>query len=180
MKHAMQDLAADYALGALDAPESEEFRQHLEGCPNCREELSSFEETVGALGLAPPATEPPARVRERLVESLSGYRSIRAADGEWNEMMPGVMLKRLHIDHETGVATSLVRMSPGTALPRHRHENVERFLILEGECQIGDEMLGPGDFHVAERGSVHNSTSTTGGTLLLLVAGENYNFGESG
>jgi putative transcriptional regulator len=117
-------------------------------------------------------------VREALVGRLGGYKSIRSADGEWNEMMPGVMLKRLHIDHETGVATSLVRMSPGTALPRHRHESVERFLVLEGECRIGDEMLGPGDFHVAERGSVHNSTSTIGGTLLLLVAGENYNFGE--
>jgi quercetin dioxygenase-like cupin family protein len=70
--------------------------------------------------------------------------------------------------------TSLVRMLPGTRLPMHRHKGVEQFFVLEGDCHVHDEVLGPGDYHRAEAGSIHESTYTESGTLFLLIAPPDY------
>jgi len=177
--HEMKELAAAYALGALDPGEAHEFEQHLEtGCIVCREEISEFDSTIVALGLIAEPVEPPERIRRELEDCIRRdcFRSIRKGEGQWQQMMPGVMIKQLHSDPSTGVTTSLVRMAPGTALPRHSHEGTEQVLVLEGDCRINAEELGPGDFHYAEPGSIHDTTYTRNGTLLLLIAGANYQF----
>jgi anti-sigma factor ChrR (cupin superfamily) len=78
------------------------------------------------------------------------------------------------MDNSSGLATSLVRMRAGTSLPRHRHRGVEQFFVIEGDCRVHGEKLGPGDYHRAETGSVHESTYTLDGTLFLLVAPDSY------
>jgi len=75
--------------------------------------------------------------------------------------------------------TSLVRMAPGTGLPRHQHLGVEQFLIIEGDCIVHGERLGPGDYHRALSGSVHETTTTENGTTFLLVAPKEYRILES-
>src|SRR4030095_8495110 len=72
----------------------------------------------------------------------------------------------------TGIATSLVRMSPGTALPVHQHIGVEHVYVIEGDCTVAGQRLTSGDYQRAETGSIHETTSTVGGTLLLLIAPE--------
>lgn len=59
-----EELASLYALGALSQHEARAFESHLrDGCAVCEQELASFDEVVGALSLAVPPAEPPARVR---------------------------------------------------------------------------------------------------------------------
>jgi anti-sigma factor ChrR (cupin superfamily) len=184
--------AALYALGALTQVEAQAFEDHLaEGCEVCQAEVDGFEEVVGSLG-AGEAQEVPPQVRDRLVARISeghslegrssdvaGFApqilSVRAAEGRWREMQPGIHWKRLYVDKASGVVTSLVKMMPGTALPRHRHDGVEQFFVLEGDCNVDGHELGPGDFHCAEAGSVHDKTYTMGGTLFLLLAPRDYN-----
>ena len=72
------------------------------------------------------------------------------------------------------IATSLVRMLPGTALPVHQHIGVEQFFVIEGDCHVAGQKLTPGDYHRAEAGSIHESTYTVDGTLFLLIAPERY------
>jgi anti-sigma factor ChrR (cupin superfamily) len=188
--HEASDVAVLYALGALSQHEARSFENHLaEGCEPCRAELESFELTVGALGYTAPDETPPERVRAALLTKLAGTEppvvssetkgqnrlvSILASEGKWRELLEGVFLKKLHVDPTTGIATSLVRMSPGTALPVHQHIGVEQFYVIEGDCNVAGQRLTSGDYHRAETGSIHETTSTVGGTLLLLIAPERY------
>lgn len=190
--HQMTDFAALYALGALSQHEARSFEEHLaEGCGTCGAEFELFEGTVNALAFSAPEAEPPARVRAellaRLNESVSDhveesarkdesnqFGSIFASEGEWQEVQEGVLLKKLYSDRLTGIATSLVRMLPGTSLPVHRHVGVEQFLVIEGDCNVAGQKLGPGDYHRAEAGSIHETTYTVDGTLFLLIAPERY------
>lgn len=176
----IRDRAALYALGALPPDEEQDFEAHLsEGCQVCRKEVQAFVMVSGNLGFAADNAEPPPEMHDRLlariaVERNSQINSVRADQGEWEQMLEGVMVKTLHQDETTGLRTSLVRMSPGARLPAHRHIGVEQFYILEGDCHVQGELLGPGDFHIAESNTVHDSTSTVNGTLFLLIGPKGY------
>jgi quercetin dioxygenase-like cupin family protein len=187
LAHQMTDFAAAYALGALTQHETRAFEEHLaEGCETCNAEVESFEQTANALGFAASGAEPPQNLRGELLMRLNGlggsaaakrsedFISIRASEGEWREVQAGVMLKQLHVDHASGIATSLVRMLPGTSLPPHEHSRPEQFYVIEGDCNVRGQRLGPGDYHRAAAGSIHDSTYTVDGTLFLLVAPERY------
>lgn len=190
--HEMTDVAALYALGALSQHEARSFEDHLEeGCDICEAELRSFEQTVRAVAFSVAEAEPPARVRAALLAQVGEFStqqfvgtasaanpgqfmSILAAEGKWRELGDGVMLKKLHVDKATGIATSLVRMPPGASLPVHQHLGVEQFFVIEGDCNVAGQRLTSGDYHRAEAGSIHESTYTVDGTLFLLIAPERY------
>lgn len=191
-EHQMTELAAPHALGALSQHEARAFSEHLaEGCVACEAEFESFERTVDGLALGSFEVEPPDEVRVRLVARINEldsdatgvadskvaseqFVSIHAAQGEWQEVQAGVMLKTLYIDQANGIATSLVRMMAGTALPAHHHLGVEQFYVIEGDCNVDGRRLGPGDYHRAAAGSIHDMTCTVDGTMFLLIAPEHY------
>lgn len=144
-----------------------------------------------AVAFSVAEAEPPARVRAKLLAKVSEsasertgepartdgpgqFVSILASEGRWLEMREGVLLKKLHVDQASGIATSLVRMLPGTALPVHQHIGVEQFFVIEGDCNVAGQRLTSGDYHRAEVGSIHESTYTVDGTLFLLIAPERY------
>lgn len=191
--HDMTDVAVLYSLGALSQHEARSYEEHLTGgCDACKAELESFDLIVRALAFSTAEEQPPATARagllarvgtsvsEHAVESArtggdpGQFVSILAAEGGWREMREGVLLKKLHVDEATGIATSLVRMLPGTALPVHQHIGVEQFFVIEGDCHVAGQKLTPGDYHRAEAGSIHESTYTVAGTLFLLIAPERY------
>lgn len=191
LAHEMIDVAALYALGVLTQHEARAFEEHLgERCEACEAELKSFEGTVGALAYAAPEEAPPVSLRAQLLNRLNGagskqteepatvvskeFESVLATEGEWQELQAGVMLKRLYVDPATGIATSLVKMLAGTALPPHQHIGTEQFFVIEGDCNVRGQRLGPGDYHRADAGTLHETTYTVNGTLLLLVAPESY------
>jgi anti-sigma factor ChrR (cupin superfamily) len=198
MKHGiapdeMIEVAASYALGALSQQEARAFENHLaERCEACRSELASFEATLAALACAVEAEAPPVKVRDELLarfrdeaqanEAARGepgsdalkFVSIRGSEGEWLQLQKGVLVKQLYVDSATGITTSLVRMQPGTSLPMHQHQGVEQLYIIEGDCNVRGEVLGPGDYHRAAAGSIHETTYTVNGTMFLLVAPKDY------
>ena len=206
MKHAartdeLAERAALYALGALTLTESRAFEDHLmDGCEVCQAESEQFQFTVESLATVTPDVEPPTMVLDRLRDDIRGNQAIgglagsaapdkadeshsfvflRAGDDQWEETMNGVFVRPLFVDPVSGMMTSLLRMAPGTSLPPHEHTGVEQFLIIEGDCQVCGELLGPGDYHRAMAGSVHESTYTENGTTLLLVAPKEYRFVEA-
>lgn len=202
MKHAalsdeIVERAALYALGALTQIEAQAFEDHLaEGCAVCRSEVQEYHLAVEGLALATSDAEPSPAVRSRLLASLEGdandggaevesatvpvaadlqpFVSLLAGENGWREWSEGIMYKPLYVDEASGLMTSIVRMSPGTGLPRHQHLGVEQFLILEGDCNVHGEQLGPGDYHRALGGTIHDTTYTEYGTTFLLVAPKEY------
>ncbi len=66
------DLAAAYAMDALEPSERMEFEAHLETCPDCRFEVAELQEITAQLGAAEEATPNP-QLRQSV---LSGIRQI--------------------------------------------------------------------------------------------------------
>src|SRR4051794_8657597 len=66
----LRDDLATYALGALEEPEAERLRAHLEGCEECRRQLRWLEPAVELLPRTVEQLEPPARLRETLLETV--------------------------------------------------------------------------------------------------------------
>lgn len=64
------DDVAAYALGALDAAETDAFRRHLDTCAVCRDELASFEEVVNALPMTAPAHRASPELRRRVLRAI--------------------------------------------------------------------------------------------------------------
>ncbi len=68
MSDVPHDLAAVYALDALDAAEREVFDGHLAECSDCRAEVEAIRESL--VGLAPAAIPPPA-LREAVLAAVA-------------------------------------------------------------------------------------------------------------
>ncbi len=64
------DLAAAYALDALDGDELDAYVEHLAGCGQCRHEVAQLREAAGSLAVA-EAVEPPVELRSKVLGSLS-------------------------------------------------------------------------------------------------------------
>ncbi len=75
------ELAAGYALDALDPPDEQEFARHLEGCARCQDALADYLEVTAALADSAPeagADQPSPQLRDRIIAAASG--SPRVAD----------------------------------------------------------------------------------------------------
>lgn len=196
-KEQMEEMAALYVLGALTQHESRALENYLTESHNgLAEDLAAFEAVAENLAFSAPEQTPPPRLRQNLLaliaeetspqkkeglsipasfsESPTNLFSLRANEGEWQEIGPGMLTKTLFVDQSHGTITSLVKMLPGTALPPHKHLGDEQFFVLEGDCIVHGSLLGPGDFHRAAKDSVHESTYTEYGTTFLLIAPADY------
>jgi anti-sigma factor ChrR (cupin superfamily) len=198
MKHSIADeetaeRAALYALSALDEQESLAFEQHLsEGCDVCRDELRSYDVVTASLGSGLPEATPAPSVRRQLVEFLSSETqaqeqvvddphasafqmlAVRADEGEWREIAPGVFQKPLFEDRQRDTSTYLIKMGPGAHVSRHRHLGLEECLIIEGDFHANGELYQAGDYLCAPAGSIHENLHTVHGALLMIVSNAGY------
>lgn len=193
----VQEMAAAYALGTLTQHEARAVEAHLSehGSDALANELASFEAVTASLAFAVKEALPPAKLRQELLSKIAEQPqteasesfhlpavfsqtakmfSLRSDEGDWAEIAPGLLTKTLFVDQERATVTSLVKMMPGAALPPHRHRGDEQFYVLEGDCNVHGTCLGPGDFHRAPAGSIHESTFTVEGTTFLLIAPADY------
>jgi anti-sigma factor ChrR (cupin superfamily) len=86
---------------------------------------------------------------------------------------PGIEIKTLLFDRASGVASSLMRMAPGSMLPDHEHVQIEQTWVVEGhlvdkagpdegiECKAGQFIWRPA-------GSRHTAWSPKGGLMLAF------------
>ena len=68
-REGVHELAAGYALGALDEDDRRAFDEHLAGCQTCREELASLQDAAAALAFAEEGPEPPPALRARVLSA---------------------------------------------------------------------------------------------------------------
>jgi anti-sigma-K factor RskA len=73
--HEEMDLLPAYALGSLDAEDSDRVREHVGRCRMCRAELASYQDVTGRLALAVPQQDPPAWLESRIMEKVMSSRS---------------------------------------------------------------------------------------------------------
>ena len=116
-----------------------------------------------------------AHLRQRLmaqIHTLAGRATctVRAADGEWRKLAPGVGIKLLRHDRGADNMTAFIRMQPGSTLDAHVHTQTEECLIVEGEIFIGAHRLCALDMHVAAGGTAHAAVTSPRGALILVRA----------
>jgi anti-sigma-K factor RskA len=63
----LHELAAGYALDALDADDRRAFEAHLAECERCRAELAGLSEAVATLAFAAEGPAPPEALRDRIL-----------------------------------------------------------------------------------------------------------------
>lgn len=131
------------------------------------------QETLGALGAAgAPAELPPERVaglRARVMAGIADATQVlRAGDGEWKRLLPGVTIKTLHVDREHGTQTSLWRLEAGARIPPHPHTKDEECLVLEGTITHDGVLYGQGDFLFTRPGLRHKDFIAPEGALLMI------------
>jgi anti-sigma factor ChrR (cupin superfamily) len=97
----------------------------------------------------------------------------------------GIVYKPLLFDASSGLATSLMRMAPGSVLPDHEHVLIEQTWVIEGhlvdrtgpdaglECKAGQFIWRPA-------GSRHSAWSPNGGLFLAMFQIPNKFFSEDG
>lgn len=182
-----QAQAALYALGALTQHEARAYESYLaEAAPAGAAEFEAFVAVVNALGYDAPEAEPPAALRERLLASLAAttqpgarqaenaFTALRYHELDWQKLAPGLWAKELFKDLTTRTVSTLYKLDPGTVVGTHTHPGVEQCFIMQGDFIVNGESFGPGDFHCAMPQSVHETITTTQGTVLLVVAPYDY------
>lgn len=128
----------------------------------------------GPVPAADPTPSQARAMRRRLLERVADTEPrllTVPADGQaWQHFAPGVQIQVLR-EHE-GVLSYLLRLAPGASLPAHRHPQDEECLVLAGTLRVGSQIeVGPGGYHLAPRGALHASiSSTTGATIFLRGA----------
>jgi len=109
--------------------------------------------------------------RVRHVEPATEVRyqntvTIRSQGGLWDQVAPGVHMKRLH--REGNARSFLLRLEAGAELPGHRHEADEECVVLEGEVFLGELRVAAGDYHLARGGTTHNTIRSPHGAVLFI------------
>lgn len=66
-----EELAVGWALRALEPDDEHVLRGHLPGCPICQETVRSTEQVAALLGGSAPQEEPPARLRQKILDAAA-------------------------------------------------------------------------------------------------------------
>jgi anti-sigma-K factor RskA len=83
----LHTLAGAYALNALNPADRARFEHHLARCDACAQEVRGLRETAARLGQA-AATEPPQRLRERVISAARRTRQFGPASSARRGVVP--------------------------------------------------------------------------------------------
>jgi quercetin dioxygenase-like cupin family protein len=137
-----------------------------------RELLATQAPLAGDREIAPPA-DMFDRVRAAIAsrsQLLPGTLTVRAAEGVWETLSPGVEREMLWSAGPNERVTFLVRMAPGARFDAHAHDDDEECYVVAGDLTFDTLTLKSGDYHLARRGIPHPACASAGGCLLLITA----------
>jgi quercetin dioxygenase-like cupin family protein len=93
-------------------------------------------------------------------------------DPEQLEWLPSqfdkISMKVLYRNEAQGEMTVLLKWEPGAMLPFHRHPEIEQSWVLEGSFYDHDGICRAGQFVWRKPGSMHETHSDEGCTLLAI------------
>jgi anti-sigma factor ChrR (cupin superfamily) len=135
--------------------------------------------------LASAGVEAPApAVKDRLMARLladeppvpAGFVFSFAASDKWlPHPVPGIRMRVLALNRESGYATLLLDVDAGTRFPAHHHSRAEECYVISGSVHTLGRRMGPGDFLHADGGTDHGELWTDeGAQVLLIVPPEDY------
>ena len=116
---------------------------------------------------------------ESLPPLASRYVSVAALP--WQKTRaPGIEMKILLEDKESGLLTALFRWQPGTRLPLHEHVDIEQTYVLEGRIVDDEGEARAGDYVWRPRGNRHIAHAPDGALVLSMFLRPNIFLDEVG
>ena len=113
------------------------------------------------------AQTPNAKNHTHLTELASRYVMIEELP--WKPTpYPGVEIKVLMEDPDSGLLTALFRWQPGATLPLHEHQEIEQSFVLEGSLSDQEGEVTAGNYVWRPSGSRHVATSEQGALILTF------------
>lgn len=162
--------AADFVLGALSPLEREAVQLERAVNRELDQAITALEEKLAPLAASAGTERPPAYLFDAIVERIAREQSdlrgkviLPLADGDWQQCLPGVEIKRLWSDQ-----AFLMRCEPGAVIPEHMHHAIENMVIIMGDLDVGGRILTSGDYHMSPASSAHCATSTRHGCVILV------------
>jgi anti-sigma factor ChrR (cupin superfamily) len=105
-------------------------------------------------------------------ESMLGPLASRYVDVDrlpWKPTpCPGIEMKVLLEDKDTGLLTALFRWQPGSELTLHEHVEVEQTFVLEGSLVDDEGEVTAGNYVWRPKGNRHVAKSPNGALVLSI------------
>lgn len=112
-----------------------------------------------------PTVTPHARNHEGLAALSSRYVDVESLP--WAPTrFPGVEVKVLMENKDTGLTTALTRLAPGAVLPDHEHTDIEQSFVLEGSLEDDEGAVTAGNYVWRPAGSRHTARAPKGALVL--------------
>jgi quercetin dioxygenase-like cupin family protein len=109
------------------------------------------------------------RLQGSLEPTKNGSVYIKPQQMDWRpSQFEGIDIKVLYENKELGELTCLLRWAPGTTLPFHKHPELEQSWVLEGSFSDHDGICHAGEYVYRHPGSMHETHSAEGCTLLAI------------
>jgi len=178
--HMSADTLAGYAAGTMSDGVSLLVAGHLTYCAACREEVARIEALGGSLleaednsGAEAIGDGPSLEATLALIEAAPEF-DVDAPPQYRGENIPGSILAAIGANEDEikwkfrfpglsvydftgfeGETVQLLRAKPGTTIPSHTHNGEEATLVLTGQLQDGEVVLGAGDVMQADHHHDH-------------------------
>jgi anti-sigma factor ChrR (cupin superfamily) len=190
ISEAQQEQAALHVLGLLGSEEEQRFSGQVRANAELRGLVRSFQRTLEQIVRELPSSPPPPALKAKVLQRIAvqpeapiatplppaavsptGLRFLFDTEASgWKPLpVPGAWIKLLSFQPERGYAVLLGKLEPGVRYPAHTNAGPEDFYVLSGDLQVSGRALGPGDFHHADAGSVHEENYSIHGCTLLAV-----------
>ncbi len=109
------------------------------------------------------------RLVGKLTPTPDGSIYVKPQDMAWKpSQFEGIEIKVLYEDKIAGEMTCLLRWAPGTTLPFHKHPEIEQSYVIEGSFSDHDGICRAGEYVWRLPGSMHETHSAEGCTILAI------------
>ncbi len=197
LHHPKTETLADYAAGRLEEARSVVIASHLTLCDECRRAVADFE-ALGGLALESetpvamndgsmesfwaragaqdvPAPKPKARRAANDFDlaaalPLRAYLKTDIDSIKWRTVAPGVAQHVIDAEGYRDGVLRLLRISPGTQVPKHTHKAEELTLILRGAYRDEIGEFRPGDLADLDGDAEHTPTAFGEEDCICLIA----------
>lgn len=168
-QHPSSAVLLDHVTGTLSVAHHLVVATHLLSCPECQDDVTSWEKVGVALNAGIQAVEPPTGLLDRCLDTIAQEEARRANYGMERNRVNGrllggtafpIVLESLNqrklrclapgVRHSTlwrghGSTLHLIRVKADVALPAHRHRGLELTCVLSGAYRARGNLYTVGD-----------------------------------
>ncbi|MEL7487440.1 MAG: ChrR family anti-sigma-E factor [Pseudomonadota bacterium] len=194
--HPRSETLAEYAAGGLDEARAVVIATHLTLCDECKTAVRDFEALGGVVmesvepealsdhaledfwaragegvdNILPASTRPANDFDFGVAQPLQRYLKGGLDRINWKTAAPGLSQHILQADGYRPGVLRLLKIMPGTRMPKHSHQEGEFTLILRGAYEDEMGVFGPGDFADLDDHHTHSPMAIGDEPCICLIA----------